>query len=1163
MDINQGKENKIKLKLINALIIKFHQFFVEQAENIQFFSSNFENLNTIFDKKYKLYINIERFAIPVIGRISAGKSTFLSYLLGLKDIKGDEEIATTQIICIIRHNKNCEKPKVYNVIFEERNLKDFQNNNEMIKYNFNKDESNELTKGTESIKTIIKNKNNYIKNSKKEKLTKDDFFLIIEMNIPIFNGELEKYSEIFEFMDLPGLNDTDEIQVFFKENILPIIIPNIIFSFFIFDSSKFYVNDTFDVYDYFLKKLNGIDNEIKFENYYNEIVLGKENNFYVLNKIDIEHKSTIKDDLIKKFKIDEKKNFIQETNSKLLINETEKNKNFNSYLDIKIDNSKQKDFTRYIQKEIRQDFNLKSLDLKKEITINENEKNEISKYLKEKETVLKRKNYTNLLKIDTYYKLREIYETHKKNINVNKENMFYHKLLEACENSFNSFCDLQNYEKEYNDLMKKISKGEDNNILSKTIKSLDISMIKSKRELIKDYIIQLENLEDNNIIRFIHEEYDKLYDFIDNDNKIRLAFLGTTSTGKSTLLNNIIGKKILPTGAGICTKKGIIIQNINNNIPELYEAKFESKNGYYIFKQKNESICKGYEEVKKKLEEINNSNEKVSFEDIFCILKIKIELLDYLELDDKIKNKIELIDFPGFETNTVNENELFGPLIDIISGFIFINKDDSIKESSNERILSQILNKIKSRKYNIDLGKSCLFILNNFSNSQLNIKQSKDKIQQIIKNKIINNGDFLRLDKKNEQINVIEINGRIFENFIELKNILIDFNKFIVMNINKLKEYDDDINEENIKEYIEENYYNNFDNPSLENKELEDLNLYNILCEKLKINSEECFSRKDELYNICKEYEWMSKNIFKHNYFKSSHADELFKYLKTIFENIKRLINQISENSITSFINQFNRAFRVMDKKYKGNLLSKEFEKEKVKNNIELTYKEYLNTIINTIEKNYKQYNIEIDNYLIRIDSDEKFDLIKEGNNIVNNINEKWKKVIKIVEDDFTNYKKKLKEIGREIIQLLEDDNIDDNSKVIYDDSVLLNFISSSHLALHLAFIVPSVLLSLMSGVGIVLGIGIHSIIATTNLIIDLNKKKETLKKHMIDFKFNLGSYYIEFKDKVIKSLYTLKMTLENDIEKIVVLNNKKFDERNKEKFVSIYKDFKKVILNK
>ena len=33
MDINPGKENKIKLKLINELIIKFHQFFVEKFKS--------------------------------------------------------------------------------------------------------------------------------------------------------------------------------------------------------------------------------------------------------------------------------------------------------------------------------------------------------------------------------------------------------------------------------------------------------------------------------------------------------------------------------------------------------------------------------------------------------------------------------------------------------------------------------------------------------------------------------------------------------------------------------------------------------------------------------------------------------------------------------------------------------------------------------------------------------------------------------------------------------------------------------------------------------------------------------------------------------------------------------------------------------------------------
>ena len=228
---------------------------------------------------------------------------------------------------------------------------------------------------------------------------------------------------------------------------------------------------------------------------------------------------------------------------------------------------------------MKKDFNLTSIDLNKEIKIDENEENKFINFLKEKEVILKSKNFTNLLNINNYLNLREKYNTYKKNLNLNKENFFYHKLLEACKNSFNSFCDLKNYEKEFNDLIKKISnEKEDNNILNQSI-IIDVKDTKKieKRELIKNYIVELKELENNNIIEFINEEYNKLNEFIDNDNKIRIAFLGTTSTGKSTILNNLIGKKILPTGPGICTKKGIIIQNINNNIPELYKAKFEKK----------------------------------------------------------------------------------------------------------------------------------------------------------------------------------------------------------------------------------------------------------------------------------------------------------------------------------------------------------------------------------------------------------------------------------------------------------------------------------------------------------------------------------------------------------------------------------------------------------
>ena len=372
MEKNHGQEIRNKLKLTNKSINKYHQLFIEQGDNT--FSSNIENLKEKFEKKYKLYVNIERFAIPVIGRISAGKSTFLSYLLGLRDIKGEEEISTTQIVCIIRHNRDCENPKAYPVKFIERKIEDFENKNKMKKYNFEKDNSIELNNDNISIKNII--------------------------------------------------NDTDDIQKFFKKTILPIIYPNILFSFFIFDSSKFYVNDTFDIYDNFLKKLNGIDDKIKFEDYYDKIELGKENNFYILNKIDIEHKKTIKQDLIDKFKIDEKKNFIQETNSKLLINETEKDRNFNSYLEFKINNVEKKDFTRYIQREMKKDFNLTSIDLNKEIKIDENEENKFINFLKEKEVILKSKNFTNLLNINNYLNLREKYNTYKKNLNLNKENFF-------------------------------------------------------------------------------------------------------------------------------------------------------------------------------------------------------------------------------------------------------------------------------------------------------------------------------------------------------------------------------------------------------------------------------------------------------------------------------------------------------------------------------------------------------------------------------------------------------------------------------------------------------------------------------------------------------------------------------------------------------------------
>ena len=48
--------------------------------------------------------------------------------------------------------------------------------------------------------------------------------------------------------------------------------------------------------------------------------------------------------------------------------------------------------------------------------------------------------------------------------------------------------------------------------------------------------------------------------------KLRIAFIGNINVGKSTVLNCIIGRDILPTKENECTNRGIIISHEKSNI---------------------------------------------------------------------------------------------------------------------------------------------------------------------------------------------------------------------------------------------------------------------------------------------------------------------------------------------------------------------------------------------------------------------------------------------------------------------------------------------------------------------------------------------------------------------------------------------------------------------
>ena len=188
-------------KSINELIEKFNFIFNIQKGIIKQLAPEFIELQKEFNSKYLRYINIKRFAIPVIGRINSGKSTFLNSILGLNNILESNSNITTKFVCIIRHDSLLTEPKAYSVILEERKeQQNIENGHLNPKLNFEKGEE---LKG--DIKDIILQRNKLINENKSELLKKEDYFMIIETKIPIFDKDIIEYSKIFELMDLPGL----------------------------------------------------------------------------------------------------------------------------------------------------------------------------------------------------------------------------------------------------------------------------------------------------------------------------------------------------------------------------------------------------------------------------------------------------------------------------------------------------------------------------------------------------------------------------------------------------------------------------------------------------------------------------------------------------------------------------------------------------------------------------------------------------------------------------------------------------------------------------------------------------------------------------------------------------------------------------------------------
>jgi hypothetical protein len=243
---------------------------------------------------------------------------------------------------------------------------------------------------------------------------------------------------------------------------------------------------------------------------------------------------------------------------------------------------------------------------------------------------------------------------------------------------------------------KKQIKDNDNFELNK----LNIQLINELESFAKSIKDKMKDKKFKNLIEGIAN----FIDFLKIYNVIFIPFLGPSNAGKSTIINGIIGKKILPTNLNECTKRGIIIRHINSDDIFLYKADFKEDKDIlghrnYYFEQQN-IIAKGEEDVINTLNGLNYAfNDKI--EDSFYYIRTRIKLFDDMQIADSLKQKIFLIDFPGFGTGNIFEKKnIYNKVLSICHLFVFVVRNSVIKENSFKSKLKDIFDKAQIEKKN-------------------------------------------------------------------------------------------------------------------------------------------------------------------------------------------------------------------------------------------------------------------------------------------------------------------------------------------------------------------------------------------------------------------------------------------------------------------------------
>ena len=1023
--------------------------------------------------------------VPVIAKISSGKSKLLNVLYNFSFLECGTGI-TTKFINLLRYNPKISEPRFYHLKLEKEGEKYFFYKDLSESYigekniiEANKNINKKLYKQKEikyedifymtEINEVpfIKDKEylfehdlcdipgltEYQKNEKKEQETKNEINEKKANNF--FKGLINKdktktdKGTIIELVDITEKTEKNEDEIYYKT---------------LDGYDKTYISEIFKIIK------NYIDGGIiilNLENYYHEEnfeiiaqlhrVIEKDivNFLVILNKMDLssnpnEDINKCKGEIIQHFPKCQTFNInlntfiplsVFQVESELLMEKSFRHLifyHFYNYLS-KLNETppaNQKSFISHLIDIINIDKSLTKKKIESEVKELNNTK-EVSEITKEIKSIINHiknishnKNNINLGINEDEDDLEEEYENEDSNdnefSNINPFNIikfFYilhkeKKLIPPLSKETNNLLDYFSNANIKLKLDKNIIQNSNENKLVLNTKeyliNLNKKLMKSKIEINK---INNLNIEINNVI-----EYLNIY------NSIFIPFLGASNSGKSTIINGIIGRDILPTNLGECTKRGIVIRY--NDIPEnemvirkmsFVEEKKLDKIYYHL--EKRNIIGRGIKQVTDTLKGLNYEFTDIE-EDSFYYIETNIRLFNDLKLDDSLKRMIYLIDFPGYGTNNkFIKNKIYQKFLSICNSFIFVVRNSVIKENSTKKIVESIFEQVKQKKKKLYTGiiNSCLFILNN-DNSQSTTSNDLEKAKEDINDIISQNHE--TIDKKN--IKICFFNAKFYCDYCN------NYNYFFKIKETFYNEHDNYLNNKRSlfkwPEIFGNKKYNSFIdyiNKQLSNKIRNEFGKKNI--KKLESIKSNIITQNEINYIFTKfcDLKFISMNDILN---KGNEISKLIFYGQDKINELKTLKNSNIENFSDKFKVQIN--FVNKDKKEElqnkidevlsilDDFFKKDFSNKK-KNSKEI--EEFTKNISDIKLKIIDIYNINNSkiNVIIEENKNELYKLlINKKENLKNNLQDKENK--NILEEIIKEIESKLEKLNNEILEILK-----------------------------------------------------------------------------------------------------------------------------------------------